>query len=104
MWPRRTGELKTSILILPNSSGPGMLEDLCLSSISQYEARCIDQYLQCVYDCTSQLPSALSKAKIHAWLATRSKPDRRLGEAALKGYFDFNNSAFERIKQFILDL
>ncbi len=96
--------IKISTFILPDRASPGMLEDLCIATLAIDELQCIDQYLECMQVYKGSLPRNLSKAKIYAWLATQSKPEIRLGEAALDRYFDFNHSAFSPLKAFILAL
>jgi hypothetical protein len=43
----------------------------------------------------------MSKAKVHAFLASRYEPDKRLGEAAKAGYWPWDNEAFETVKSFL---
>jgi hypothetical protein len=93
-----------SIYILPDCSQPGMLEDLCLRSVRETPVnQCIDDYFTCVAQQTGHAhpDHKLSKARIHAWLATQIEPDLRLGEAASKGYWDFTHPTFDNLKQFL---
>jgi hypothetical protein len=46
----------------------------------------------------------MSKACVHAWLASKERPDKRLGEAAQAGYWPFEHSAFDALSQFLLSL
>jgi hypothetical protein len=46
----------------------------------------------------------MAKARVHAWLASHRVPDKRLGEAALADYWDWTNSAFDYLKQFLQQL
>lgn len=97
--------LKISVFLLPNNKDNGMLEDLCLQSVANDLAiPCVESYFECVKNQAKRLPNNMAKAKIHAWLASKEKPDKRLGEAISFGYFDFNNSAFNQLKNFILSL
>lgn len=96
---------KISIFILPDNQNSGMLETLCLESLKEDNSlNCVNQYFNCLKTETSVFPKNIDKAKIHAWLASREIPDKRLAEASEVGYFDFNNSAFNHLKQFILSL
>lgn len=93
---------KVTIMILPDGLRPGMLEDLCLASVANDPiTNCIDQYFQCAKSQAGCLPNNMSKAKIHAFLASRSDPDKRLGEAAKAGYFLWDHQAFEPVKDFL---
>jgi len=96
---------KISIFILPDNQNSGMLETLCLASLKDDNAlNCVNQYFDCISQESQIFPKNIDKAKIHAWLASREIPDKRLAEASEAGYFDFNNSAFEHLKTFILFL
>jgi hypothetical protein len=46
----------------------------------------------------------MAKAQAHAFLATLDKPDLRLGEAAVAGYWDFDHPAFDALKAFVAAL
>lgn len=93
---------QVTVMILPDGIKPGMLEDLCLASIATDPVTsCIDQYFQCVESQAGYLPKDMSKAKIHAFLASRPDPDKRLGEAAQSGYFPWDHQALNQIKDFL---
>ncbi len=97
--------LNIQIFILPNNNNEGMLEDLCLQSLAdQPEISCLDAYFECVQNKTGRQPKNMAKAKVHAWLSSQVEPDKRLGEAAKAGYWNWNSPAFEPLKQFILSL
>lgn len=96
------GKPRTVIMILPKPGITGTLEDVCLDSVANTpEMECLTEHLDCIKEKTGNLPDDLSKAKIHALLATKSEPGLRLGEAAQKGYWQWDNTAFEQIKQFL---
>ncbi len=95
---------QVTVLILPDAQRPGMLEDLCLEAVREDPTTpCVDEFFSCVEERT-QLPTELSKAKVHAFLSSRPKPDLRLGEAAQKGYWPFDNTAFDTVKKFLREL
>jgi hypothetical protein len=90
---------------LPDNQNQGMLETLCLESLeNDTSMNCVNQYFDCIKEESNIFPNNIHKAKIHAWLASRTIPDKRLAEASEAGYFDFNNSVFDNLKQFILSL
>lgn len=98
-------QLSTKIFILPNNHSGGMLEDLCLESIADdLQMSCVEGYFQCIQNQTGRQPKNMAKAKVHAWLASQIEPDKRLGEAAKAGYWDWNSPAFTPLKDFILSL
>jgi hypothetical protein len=93
---------RVSVYIMPKLDSPGMLEDLCLSSISKNPAmRCVDELFQCIKNQGIPLPRNKSKAKVHAFLSTRKIPGLHLGEAAQKGYWHFDNPAFNELSGFL---
>lgn len=95
---------RVGVFILPDGQQGGMLEDLCLASVATDLAMsCVDDFFRCV-EAQGRKPNNMSKAKAHAWLASKEKPDKRLGEAAKAGYWDFSHSAFDLLKQFLQQL
>ena len=46
----------------------------------------------------------IDKSFVHAYLAAMQEPLVRVGEAALKGIWDFQASAFHPLSQFVRDL
>jgi len=101
-----TGDTRpvVTIAILPGGDRPGKLEDLCLESVNQDPAfSCLDEYFKCLESCLppEEFPQDLSKAKVHAFLASRREPDLRLGEAAEKGYWPLDSESFTSIKELL---
>lgn len=102
---RKSGHPDVIIMIIPPTHKSGKLEDLCLESVSADPAmRCIESYINCLEQEGCTLPSDISKAKVHTFLASRDRPDLRLGEAAEAGYWPLNSSSFESIVQFLSSL
>jgi hypothetical protein len=98
-------QLSTKIFILPNNHSGGMLEDLCLESVNDdLEMSCVEGYFQCIQLQTGRQPKNMAKAKVHAWLASQIEADKRLGEAAKAGYWNWDRPAFTPLKDFILSL
>lgn len=93
---------KITVMVIPHGSTHGMLEDLCLQAvISDPAVSCMEKYFQCLQQLPSSLPNNISKAKVHVFLASRHKPDKRLGEAANAGYWPWDNEAFDPVKNFL---
>jgi hypothetical protein len=103
---KAAGRPEISVFILPDNQKPGMLEDLCIASTNAPDIYCITEYFDCVELETHrvQVRRNVAKSRVHAWLATQSEPDKQLGQAALAGYWDWNNPAFDLIKQFVQQL
>lgn len=96
---------KVTIMILPKEDTPGMLEDICLKSIENDPVMfCIDQYFKCLEERRIPIPKKRSKAKVQAFLASRTDPGKRLGKAAQAGYWPWDNIAFDPLKNFLQTL
>jgi len=101
----KDGDPNTSVLILPNATTSGMLESLCLESVATDLAIiCVDHYFDCLRKQGVTLPSNITKARTHAYLSSKPKPDLLIGQAANAGYFPFSHQAFDHVKQFLLNL
>lgn len=104
--PARPGEWadgrpRVGIYLLPDCRSKGMLEDLCLRTITEESsAKCVEEYFNCLKT-TAKLPGHISKARVHAWLASRPRPDLRLGEAAQEGYWPMEHPSLKPIRDFI---
>ncbi|WP_017303852.1 DUF3226 domain-containing protein [Spirulina subsalsa] len=96
--------VKITKFIMPDNGSSGMLEDLCLTAIKSSEIQCADNFLECIYNCSQRKPKNLAKAKIQAWLASQTNPGQRLGEAAQSGCIDWENEAFQPLREFIKNL
>jgi len=95
---------RIGVFILPDGQQNGMLEDLCLASVvADIAMPCVDEFFRCVAN-NGRMPGNMSKAKTYAWLSSQAEPDKRLGQAALAGYWDFSHSAFDALNQFLLQL
>lgn len=98
---------RVSVMILPEASITGAIEDICLKAVLDDPVLpCVDQYFQCLQDTKKQntassFPKNESKARIHVFLASREKPNLRLGEAAQKGIWPWQHKAFDQIKGFL---
>ena len=97
-------QLSVAYLVVPHGSQGTMIEDVCLESVSADPAmECVDRY----FDCVSQAgvpgprPHWSSKARAHAFLASRERPDLRLGEAAQSGVWNFESDAFSPLKNLL---
>jgi hypothetical protein len=95
---------KVTFFILPGVNRNGALEDLCLSSVGTDPAMtCVDAFFQCLGQ-TGVRCRKISKAKVHAFLASRCEPDKRLGEATEAGYWPIASQVFDDIRCFLLML
>jgi hypothetical protein len=95
------GPPRVGIFIVPNGVDDGMLETLCLLSVSTLPGfPCVDAYFQCLQG-YNVVPNNLHKARAHAWLASRPEADKRVGEAAKAGYWPWDSNAFDELWSFV---
>ena len=89
--------IKVAYLVVPHDADGTMLEDVCLASVSEDAAmKCVDEYFECLTREGASTPREvrMSKARVHAFLASRDDPALRIGEAADNGIWQFDNEAF----------
>ncbi|HUD45652.1 MAG TPA: DUF3226 domain-containing protein [Candidatus Baltobacteraceae bacterium] len=100
-----TGEpIKVGVLIIAPNDRRGMLEDLCLKSVSDRpEFACVDEYFRCVAE-KSERKVFSSKAKVRVWMSSHPDYDLYVGKAAEKGYWPWDTAAFEGVKTFLRSL
>ena len=99
------GSPKTVIAILPTGQTNGELEDLLLSSVNEDPAIfCVNEYISCLETQGLELPNKLSKARLHAFLASREQPNLLIGQAARAGYFVWDAAPFVSVIQFLQTL
>ena len=105
--PKRCGEPcgrapRVSVMILPSQSETGSLEDVLLASVrDDLAAPCIDGYFDCLKEKGLPAPRQESKARVTAFLASRERAHRLLGEAADAGVWPWGSPAFTPLKEFL---
>ena len=98
------GSLSVAYLVVPHDRDTGMIEDICLDSVSEDPAiGCIDRYFECIEESETPGPRQvwMSKARAHTFLASRDRPDLRIGEAAERGTWKFDSEAFNPLKDLL---
>src|SRR3954465_11195922 len=76
------------VFIMPDGHSPGALEELCLRAVANDAAlHCVGQFLSCVMTRTGvgSPEQHVPKAHLNAWLASRTNPSLRLGQAIASG-------------------
>jgi hypothetical protein len=95
------GNPQVTVVILPKANTKGMLEDLLLESVINDPAMsCVDAYFQCLKG-KGIKPKHISKAKIHAFLSSRKKPELDCGKASKANYWNYNEPVFNEVKNFL---
>jgi len=98
-----TGRPYVSVLILPDSETPGMLETVCLRAVSSDPVmECVDEYFECVNQ-RGFHPRLIDKAKLQAFLASRPEQEL-LGHAIRNNSISWESEEFNHIKQFLSSL
>jgi len=96
---------KVGIFIMPGKKVEGtMLEDLCLKTVENHPAiKCVDEFASCA-SALENNPKNISKAKVQTFLAAQPEIVNSIGVGAQKGYWDFNSSTVNELKQFLNNL
>ena len=98
------GGVKVSYLVIPHNTEGTMLEDVCLASVSSDPAmKCVNEYFECLTREGASTPRnvRMSKARVHAFLASRDDPALRIGEAADSGIWKFNDESFRSMRELL---
>ena len=96
--------IKVAYLIIPHNTEGTMLEDVCLASVrSDAAMKCVDEFFECLTHEGASTPRDvhLSKAKVHAFLASRDDPALRTGEAADGGIWQLDDDAFRPMRELL---
>lgn len=97
-------KLTTMIIVLPDGIEKGELEDLLLSSVkSDASMSCIKSYFKCLKQRLKEMPRKMAKAKVQAFLASRPRP-LPLRHAVRKGYFEWEEEAFDKVRDALKQL
>ena len=98
---------RVGVLILPDATTAGMLETLFLRSVANDPVMpCVDEYFNCVEQrlSSAKLPRIMEKARVQVFLASRREPVSPSRWAAHRGYWPWDNPAFDHVKQFLSNL
>lgn len=96
------GYPRVDVFIMPNNADTGALEDLCFRALESDPAmQCVSEFMQCIQDRSDVVPKNPAKSRVYAYLASKEDPELRLGQAAHRGYFPWDSSAFVQLIQFV---
>ena len=96
--------VSVGIFIMPRKFEEGMLEDLCMESVRKHTIiPCIDDFVKCIEKnlTTAEQPKNVSKMKSQVFLAAMPEMVNSIGLGAKKGYWDFDDSCMDDIKDFL---
>lgn len=95
-WEQIGSSPEVVAFVLPDGQNTGDVETLVWQAVQGEPAvPCVNAYFECLRT-VGMLPRQLSKARIHAYLASLNRPDQRLGEAAEAGVLPLNSPVFGR--------
>lgn len=99
------GSPSVSVFILPDNESGGMLETLLCRTFENTPMNgCIDDFLDCVSDETSERLRRPEKSRAHAYIATTPEPQVSVGVAAQRGYWNLDHAAFDGVRRFLQSL
>jgi hypothetical protein len=96
---------RIGVLIMPDNVCSGTLESLCLEVLKTHPIKeCLDNYITCLklhQNSEEKEHFHEPKARVQAYLASRSPIRNSLGLGAMKGYWDFSHNCFDDIRKFL---
>ena len=104
LQPATDGSITATYLVVPHQTAGTMLEDVCLASVADDPVmECVDQYFECIgaKDVEGPRQVWMPKARVHAFLASRARPDLRMGEAADSGIWPFEDDTFAPMRELL---
>ena len=99
------GRPRVGFFILPDGSSQGMLETLCLRAVATDPSMpCIDEFFYCLTVHGVTAPQNPTKARTHAFLASRVRSEFQVGSAARAGIWPWTSDAFSEAREFLTSL
>jgi hypothetical protein len=87
--------------VAADEHGRGMIEDLCLASVSDQPGYpCLQDYFRCLSERTERTDFH-PKAKFRAWMASQSEFEYHVGKAASHGFIPWESAAFAHLRDFL---
>ena len=89
-------------IVVPGYKSSGSIEDVCLDSVADYAVMdCVESYMACLGKVSSGNFSPTPKARAYSYLASRNRPNLRVGEAAEAGVWNFGADSFSSLRDFV---
>lgn len=96
-WQRAGTQPEVVAIILPDGQATGDLEELVWQAVASEPAGpCVTAFMDCL-EAAGIVPSPRTKARVHAFLSSRTPPDMRLGDAALRGLIPLESAVFDSL-------
>ncbi len=100
--------IDVGVFLLCGRDGRGMLENLCLETVADHAAMpCVHSFSECVMALDNK-PRNKAKAEAQSFMAAHAFPAampkfvRHVGEAAEKGYWNFDSETLTELREFLL--
>ena len=101
----QSAELAVGVMILPAPNQLGMLETLLAQSFADTPIdECVSAFLACAAISGDAALKRPEKSRMNAFLSAMPDPNISVGIAAQKGYWNFDHSCFDPVKDFLRDL
>lgn len=100
------GSIRTRILVMPDGANSGAIEDMFLGMADVDRLEHVDNYFSRLLGSglAHAQGSALSKARLQAYLAGMPAVARNVTGAIRKGLFDLGHPALDHVKEFLRSL
>lgn len=96
-WERTGSDPCVVAYVMPDGTSKGDLEALLWQALAGQPARpCVEAYFACLRSAGLNLPRQMSKAHMHAYLASLARPDYRLAEAEEAGLLPLEMGVLSR--------
>ncbi|MGN7613944.1 DUF3226 domain-containing protein [Magnetococcales bacterium HHB-1] len=104
--------MRISIMVIPPDNQNGMLETLCLESVSNKpQMHCVNQLIACLKEKEKkeeipekELPKNIEKARARIYFSTFPTPIHSMTKAIEKQCWNLDHACFNPIKKFLKDL
>jgi hypothetical protein len=100
-------QIKVSTFILPDNSKSGLIETLCIDSISaKPHFHCVDEFIENARSFGATFPEGvvLDKSRLQVYMAANPAPQIFPGIAASRGYWPFEDPVFHAVRKFMQGL
>lgn len=95
------GMPRVIVLVNPHGRETGSLDDVCLDAVGSHPAlECVERYIQCLGE-RDLTPGNQAKARVHAFISSKQRPEVSLGVAVKRGYFPLDHRAFAPARQLL---
>ena len=93
------------VFIPSREDGSGMLESLICDTLSGKDVWvCVEEFIKCARSICGVKETKIDKVRVNTYLSTMESPTVSIGDAASKGYWNFDHPALQELCRFLTDL